>query len=125
MSHNSSSANQPQIQASKKDKRGCRRSYLATGVNAIKGAKKDKEKAKDLSHIEYYTYKQKRHHINKCPKSQKTSGNLGNLHVNDWQKNEKKIKTGTLHLVFPHFERSNWGLIGLKKQSQCNESSFC
>ncbi len=56
-SHNSStSANQPQTQASKKDKRGHRGGYgghPATGVNATKVAKKDKA-PKDLSHIEWY-----------------------------------------------------------------------
>ncbi len=55
----SSSANQPQTQAPKKDKRDrCRgyRDHLATGVNATKVAKKDKDKApKNLSHVKYYT----------------------------------------------------------------------
>ncbi len=55
-SHNFSPANQPQTQASKKDKR-CRWGHPATKVNATKVTKKDKDKAKDLSHVEYYTYK--------------------------------------------------------------------
>ena len=64
-SYNSSSANQPQTQALKKDKRGCWKSYPATRVNVIKVAKKDKDKAKDLSHIKCYTCKQKSHYVNK------------------------------------------------------------
>ncbi len=69
-SHNSStSANQPQTQASKKDKRGRRGGHgghPATGVNATKVAKKGKA-PKDLSHIEYYTCHQKGHYAIKCP----------------------------------------------------------
>lgn len=30
-------------------------------VNITKFVKKDKDKAKDLSHVQYYTYKQKGH----------------------------------------------------------------
>ncbi len=67
-SHNSSSANQPQTQALKKDKRGCRGGHLATGVNTTEVAKKDKDKAKDLSHIKYHTCKQKSYYVNKCLK---------------------------------------------------------
>ncbi len=60
-SHNSSaSANQPQTQAPKKDKRGRWGGHLATGVNSTKIAKKDKA-PKDLSHIKYYTCHQKGH----------------------------------------------------------------
>ncbi len=70
-SHNSFFANQPQTQASKKDKRGRRGDHSATGVNAIKVAKKDKYKAKDLSHIKCYICKQKGHYTNKCPKKSK------------------------------------------------------
>ena len=67
-SHPLSSANQPQTRASKKDKRyGSRRCHLATRVNATEVAKKDKNKAKNLSHIERYTCKQKDHYANKCP----------------------------------------------------------
>ncbi len=55
-SQTSFSANQPQTQAPKKDKRGRRRGHLATGVNATKVAKKNKDKApKNLSHIKCYT----------------------------------------------------------------------
>ncbi len=54
-SHSSSAyAYWPQTQASKKDKRGCRRGRPATGVNATEIAKKDKV-LKDLIHIERYT----------------------------------------------------------------------
>ncbi len=69
------SANQPQTQASEKDKRSCRGGhggYLATGVNATKIAKKDKNKApKDLSYIECYTCHQKGHYVNKCQEKSK------------------------------------------------------
>ncbi len=56
-SHNfSSSANQPQTKAPKKDK--CRwGGHPATRVNATKVPKKDKDKTKDLSHVKCYTYK--------------------------------------------------------------------
>ncbi len=68
-SQTSSSANQPQTQAPKKDKRGRRGGHgghLATGVNATEVAKKDKT-PKDLSHIECYTCHQKGHYATKCP----------------------------------------------------------
>ncbi len=61
-----SSTNQPQTQAPKKDKRGCWEGHLATGVNATEVAKKDKA-LKDLSYIEYYTCHQKGHYATKCP----------------------------------------------------------
>ena len=70
-SHNSSSVNQHQTQTPKKDKCGCWESHLATGVNATKVAKKDKDKVKDLSHVKCYTCKQKGHYINKCPENSK------------------------------------------------------
>ena len=57
-------------------------------------------------------------------KNQKTSGGLGNFHVND-KENRGKIRTGTLYLVFRHLQRLNQGLTELGKQSQCNKSSFC
>ncbi len=71
-SHNSSSsANQPQIQALKKNKHGCRgnhRDHPAIKVNATEVAKKDKDKAlKDLSHVKCYTCYQKGHYANKYP----------------------------------------------------------
>ncbi len=79
-------ANEPQTQASKKDTRGRwgghTRGHPATGVNATKVAKKDKA-LKDLSHIKCYTCHQKSHYATKCPDKPKTSGGLGNLHVND------------------------------------------
>ena len=69
-SHNPFLANQPQAQASKK--RQCwRGGPLATRVNTIKVAKKDKDKAKDLNHIKYYICKQKDHHASKYPKKAK------------------------------------------------------
>ncbi len=71
-SHNSFSANQPQIQALKKDKCSCQRGHLVTRINATKIIKKDKDKAsKNLSHIECYTYKQKDHYANKYSKKLK------------------------------------------------------
>ncbi len=66
----STSANQPQIQAPKKDKRGRRGGHPATGVNATEVAKKDKA-LKDLSHIEYYTCHQKGYYATKCPNNPK------------------------------------------------------
>ena len=57
-SYPSSSANQLQTQAFKKNKRyESGRGHPATGVNATKVTKKDKDKAKDLSHIECYICK--------------------------------------------------------------------
>ncbi len=50
-------ANQPQTQASKKNKHGHRGGQSATGVNAIKVTKKDKDKTKDLSHVKCYICK--------------------------------------------------------------------
>ena len=70
-SHNSFSANQPQTQAPKKDKRDHRGDHLATGVNATEVAKKDKDKAKDLSHVKCYTCKQKSYYTNKYSEKQK------------------------------------------------------
>lgn len=73
-SQNPSSANsQPQTQVFKKDKHQESRQggYPATEVNAIKVAKRDKDKAKDLSYIKCYTCKQKSHYANKCPKKPK------------------------------------------------------
>ncbi len=71
-SQTSSSANQPQIQAPKKNKRGCWGGDPATGVNTTKVAKRDKDKApKALSHVKYYTCHQKGHYANKCPKKTK------------------------------------------------------
>ncbi len=67
-SQTSSSTNQPQTQAPKKDKRGRWGGHPATGVNATKVAKKDKDKvSKNLSHVEYYTCHQKGHYATKCP----------------------------------------------------------
>ncbi len=57
-------------------------------------------------------------------KSQKTSGGLGDLHVDDWE-NRRKIGIGTLYVISRHLQGSNWGLAELKKRSQYNESSFC
>ncbi len=70
MSHSpSTSANQPQTQAPKKEKQGHRgghRSHPVTRVNATKVAKKNKA-PKDLSHIECYIFYQKGHYATKCP----------------------------------------------------------
>ncbi len=70
-SHNSSFDNQPQIYVSKKHYRSWWGGYPATGVNVIKVIKKDKDKVKDLSHIECYTCKQKGYYAKKCPKKSK------------------------------------------------------
>ena len=45
---------------------------LATGVNAIKVSKKNKDKDKDLGYIEHYTYKQKGYYANNYPKMSKS-----------------------------------------------------
>ncbi len=74
-SHNSStSANQPQTQVLKKNKRrlGGHGGHLVLGDIATKVAKKNKDKApKDLSHFKCYTFHQKGHYTNKCPKNAK------------------------------------------------------
>ena len=70
-SHNSFSANQSQNQTPKKDMHSCWSSHLVTRVNTIEVAKKDKDKAKDLSYIKCYTYKQNNYYANKCPKKSK------------------------------------------------------
>ncbi len=58
-------------------------------------------------------------------KSQKTSGGLSNLYVNDWEdKKNKIIRMGTLYLVSCYLQGLDWGPAELKKWSQCNESSF-
>ena len=69
-SHIPFSANQPQAQASKK-RQGRREGPSATGVNATKVAKKSKDKAKDLRHVECYTCKQKGYYVSRCPKKLK------------------------------------------------------
>ncbi len=57
--------------------------------------------AKNLSHIEYYTYKQKGHYTHKYPKKSKTSSSLGNLYFDNWEdRGNKRIRIGILHLVF-------------------------
>ena len=70
-SHNSSSANQSHAQASKKYQKSWQRGPSGTGVNATKVAKKDKDKAKNLSHVKCYTCKQKGHYTKRCPKKLK------------------------------------------------------
>lgn len=60
----------PRLLKKNKDKRHQKngRDHPASRVNATKVIKKNKNKTKDLSHIECYTCKQKGHHTNKCPK---------------------------------------------------------
>ncbi len=71
-SHNSSSANQPQTQAPRKDNCGSRQGgYLATRVNATEITKKDKDNTKDLNYIKCYTCNLKGHYANKCSKKSK------------------------------------------------------
>ncbi len=55
--------------------------------------------------------------------SQKTSGGLGDLHVDDWQEN-KGTRVGALHLVSCYFQEIDRGPARLGKQSQYNELSF-
>ncbi len=103
-SYNFFSANQSQTQTSKKNKRGSHwGDHLVNKVNTTKVVKKDKDKVKDLSHIKYYTYKQRVTMQISTLKSQKTSGSLGDLYVNDWEDGgNKRIRINTLHLVFRH-----------------------
>ena len=49
------------------------------------------------------------------PKSEKISGGLGNLYVGDWK--EGGIRADILHLVSCYFQRSDQGLVGLKRRS--------
>ena len=58
-------------------------------------------------------------------KSQNTSGSLGDFHINDCQKNRRRIRTSTLYLVFHNFQKPDKGFAGPKKPNQCNELSFC
>lgn len=49
--------------------------------------KKDKDKPKDLINIKYYTVNQKVTTPTNILKSQKTCGNLGDIHVNNYKEN--------------------------------------
>lgn len=61
--------NQPQIQAFEKEQcHGNRWGHSVTEVNTTEVAKNEKDKVKNLSHIKWYTYKQKGHYTNKCLK---------------------------------------------------------
>ena len=70
-SYNPFSANQPQAQASKKRQKSWRAGLLAIGVNITEVAKKDKDKAKDLSIVECYTCKQKGYYASRYLKKLK------------------------------------------------------
>ena len=59
--------NQPQTTASKKCHGGQQGNRPATGVNATEVVKKEKDKAKNLSYVKYYTCKQKGLYTTKCP----------------------------------------------------------
>ncbi len=50
-------------------------------------------------------------------KSQKTSDDFGNLHVNDGEDGGKRIEIDTLHLVSRHLQGSDLGSAELRKQS--------
>ena len=65
--------NQPQTQASKKDKRhrSCQGGHPVTRINATKVVKKNKDKIKDLNYIKCYIYKQKSYNISKYSKKSK------------------------------------------------------
>lgn len=67
-SHNFSFTNQLLTQAHKNDKRGCWRNHPITKVNITEIVKKNKNKAKDLSYVENYIYKQEGQYANKYPK---------------------------------------------------------
>ncbi len=47
--------------------------------------------------------------------SQKTSGGLGDLHVDDWQENGGRVWAGTLHSVSRYFQGLDRGSARLKK----------
>ena len=70
-SHNPFFINQPQAPTCKNLQWNWQRGPAATGVNATKVIKKNKDKAKDLSYVEYYIYKQKSHYASRCPKKPK------------------------------------------------------
>ena len=61
------STNQPQTQDSKKRHGVRRENHPATGINATEVVKKEKNKAKDLSHVKCYSCKQKGYYANKYP----------------------------------------------------------
>ena len=63
--------NQSQTQNFKKCHGGQQRNCPATGINATEVVKKEKDKAKDLNHVNSYTCKQKDHYANKCPDKSK------------------------------------------------------
>ena len=53
--------------------------------------------------------------LTNAPKSHKTNGSLGNLYINNWQENKRRIRMGNLYLIFYNFQRSNKDPTGLKK----------
>ena len=87
------------------------------GVNTTEVTKKDKDKdkIKDLSHIECYTCKQKGHYANMC-------SNFDSFYINNWENGRFGI--GTLYLVSYYFQRLNGDPTRLKKQCQCNKLGF-
>ena len=70
-SHNASSANQLWVQASKRHQRSWQKGATAIEVYVTKIAKKNNDKAKDLSHVKCYTCKQKSHYASKYLKKPK------------------------------------------------------
>ncbi len=61
--------------------------------------------------------------LTSAQKSQKTSGDLGGLHVDDWENG--KIGTGILYSVPCYLQGPDRGPARLRKRSQCNDSGFC
>ena len=59
------------MQNSKKRYRSQQKNRPAIKVNATKVIKKEKDKAKDLSYVKCYIYKQKSDYANKCPEKLK------------------------------------------------------
>ncbi len=57
-------------------------------------------------------------------KSQEISDAFGNLYVNNWKENRRRIGIDTLNLLSRHLQRLDRGFTEFRKQSQYNQPSF-
>lgn len=57
-------------------------------------------------------------------KSQKTSGGLNDLHVNDWKEKKRRVGISTLYSTSRNFQGLNQGPTILKNRCQYNEPRF-